>query len=271
MLRFMYITNSPEIVRIAAEAGVERLFVDLETLGKAERQGGMDTVQSQHSIADISRVKEALPVGCELLVRSNPLHRGSKGEIDAIVEAGADIVMLPYFRTAAEAEEFVRLIAGRTRTCLLLENRESAVDNLDAILAVDGVDEYYVGLNDLHLSLGEKFMFEPLADGLLDRICAKIRATGKPFGFGGIARLGGGALPAERVIAEHHRLGSTRAIVSRSFCNTALMRDRREIARIFREGIDEIRRLERRIEAGEVDLAENRAATVELIRRIVHG
>ena len=34
MLKLMYITNRPEIAGIAEEAGVYRIFVDLETIGK---------------------------------------------------------------------------------------------------------------------------------------------------------------------------------------------------------------------------------------------
>lgn len=40
----MYITNRPEVAHIAELSGVDRIFVDLETIGKQERQGGMDTV-----------------------------------------------------------------------------------------------------------------------------------------------------------------------------------------------------------------------------------
>ena len=47
MLKLMYITNQPKIAKIADENGVDRIFVDLEKIGKQERQGGMDTVQSQ--------------------------------------------------------------------------------------------------------------------------------------------------------------------------------------------------------------------------------
>ena len=32
----MYITNRPEIAQIAESAGVDRIFVDLEYIGKAE-------------------------------------------------------------------------------------------------------------------------------------------------------------------------------------------------------------------------------------------
>ena len=46
MLKLMYITNDPAVSEIAADAGVDRIFIDMEVLGKAERQGGMDTVQS---------------------------------------------------------------------------------------------------------------------------------------------------------------------------------------------------------------------------------
>ena len=56
MLKLMYITNRPEIAMIAESAGVDRIFVDMEFIGKAERQGGLDTVKSRHSIADVDDV-----------------------------------------------------------------------------------------------------------------------------------------------------------------------------------------------------------------------
>lgn len=39
-LKLMYITNQPEIAQIAESAGVDRIFVDLEYIGKSDRQGG---------------------------------------------------------------------------------------------------------------------------------------------------------------------------------------------------------------------------------------
>ena len=75
----------------------------------------------------------------------------------------------------------------------------------------------HLGLNDLHLELGMDFMFEPLANGMVDELCAVLRAAGVPFGFGGVARVGEGLLPAEVIMAEHARLGSTGVILSRTF------------------------------------------------------
>lgn len=57
-LKLMYITNRPEIAQIAEAAGVDRIFVDMEYIGKDARQCGLDTVQSRHTISDIHAIKK---------------------------------------------------------------------------------------------------------------------------------------------------------------------------------------------------------------------
>lgn len=59
-LKLMYITNQPEIAQIAESAGVDRIFADLEYIGKSDRQGGMDTVQSRHTIDDVKKSRVQL-------------------------------------------------------------------------------------------------------------------------------------------------------------------------------------------------------------------
>ncbi len=265
----MYITPDPEVAKIAMESGVDRIFVDMEVIGKEMRQGGMDTVQSRHTFEDIRAIKEVMMPDHELLVRSNPIHEGSKAEIERIIECGADIVMLPYFQTASQVQTFVNYVAGRSKVSLLIESRE-AIENLDEILAVEGVDEYYVGLNDLHLDYNMKFIFEPLATGLLDEIIAKISKCGKPYGFGGVARIGEGMLKGENVIMEHYRLGSTIVILSRAFCNCNVITNRQELERIFREEVDKIRLLEVQILRDD-QLAANHTEVTNIIERIING
>lgn len=243
MIKLMYITNDPAVAAVAEEAGADRIFIDLEVIGKAERQGGMDTVQSHHAIADIAPVKEHLR-RAGLLVRCNPVHPGSQAEIDAIIAAGADIIMLPFFRSVGEVADFLRFVGGRVRTMLLVETRE-AVDLINDIIALPGIDEFYIGLNDLHLSYGLDFMFQLLADGTVERLASRFHAAGIPYGFGGIARIGLGLLPAEYVIGEHQRLGSTCAILSRSFCNCATISSLDEVRTIFGTGVAEVRDAER--------------------------
>ena len=60
MLKLMYITNSPDVAKIAENAGVQRIFIDMEYIGKSVRQGGMDTVQSHHTDEDIRAIKSVL-------------------------------------------------------------------------------------------------------------------------------------------------------------------------------------------------------------------
>lgn len=248
MLKLMYITNDPEIAVIAENAGVDRIFIDMEYIGKSDRQGGMDTVQCFHTVEDVKRIRKAIKKA-ELMVRVNPLHDAtddycsSEEEINAVIEAGAELVMLPYFRNAKDIERFVKIVNGRARVFPLLESKDS-LDNVDEILAVPGIDEIHVGINDLSLDLGKKFMFELLADGTVDYLCNKFKEKGIPYGFGGIGRIGTGDIHAEYVIREHYRLGSSCAILSRSFCNANKIADKDEITKLFTEGIKEIRDLE---------------------------
>lgn len=273
MLELMYITNRPEIAAIAQRAGVERIFVDMEYLGKDARQHGLDTVKSHHTIADVRAVRAVLTTS-ELLVRINSIHDAMPGvpssreEIDAAIAAGADILMLPYFKTVDEARRFLDLVDGRVKTMLLFETPE-AVALADEILALPGIDEIHVGLNDLSIGMGQRFLFQPLADGTLDALCPKFLARGIPFGFGGIARLGMGSIPAEIIIREHYRLGSGRAILSRSFCNTDKTTELDEIADIFREGLTELRRFEAAFDRTPEALAENHAELQRRVARVV--
>ncbi len=228
-LKLMYITNSPSVARVCVAAGVDRVFVDMEYIKKSDRQRGRDTVQNRHTVSDVQRMRGVLDASCsawgqtELLVRCNPWHEAtayypsSVTEIEAVMAAGADLVMLPYFKTVAEARRFVETVRGRARTVLLIETPE-AVDVTDELLALPGVDEVFIGLNDLSIGYGRSFLFELLADGTVERLCRRFRAAGVPYGFGGVCSVGRGLLPAEYVVAEHRRLGSSTAILSRSFC-----------------------------------------------------
>lgn len=218
-IRLWLITNSTDVAKFAVQSGADRIFIDLEINGKVERQGHLSTVISRHTFEDLGAVREAVP-DTELLVRLNPLHPGSAYEVEEAVSRGADILMLPMFRSADEVRRFTALVAGRAPVCLLVET-VGAMDDLDAIVLVEGVSEIHIGLNDLHLELGNHFMFEPVADGLVDRMAGVIGQAGIPFGFGGVARVGDGDLPVELVLAEHARLGSTAAILSRSFHRNA--------------------------------------------------
>lgn len=273
-LNLMYITNNPAVAQIAESAGVDWIFIDMEFIGKDSRQGGLDTVQNHHTIEDIVNIRKAVTKSM-VLVRVNPIHEAqsdypsSKEEIDATIHAGADIIMLPFFKTVEEVRTFIDFVGGRAKTLLLVETVEAA-DQIDEILEVPGIDMIHLGLNDMHLEKGMKFMFQLLADGTVDMLGRKIKAKGIPFGFGGIATLDGGALPGSMVLKEHVRLGSSMVIVSRSFCNTGIVTDLDEVNAIFHKGIKAIRDLEAEVQQKSKEYFEkNHEDVVEDVNQIV--
>lgn len=264
----MYITNKPEIASIIDKLGVNRVFLDLEINGKDERQCHLDTVISRHSIDDVAKLRKVIKNG-ELLVRCNPIFEGSKEEIDKIISDGADIIMLPYFKTVEEVKTFVQLVNGRVKTDLLFETPQ-AVELVDEILEIDGIDEVHIGLNDLHLGYGLTFMFELLTNGVVDKLCESFKNHGVPYGIGGIAALGKGALPAEFVIAEHYRLGSSCAILSRSFCNLKEIDSLEEFTELFSKGLTNTRNFENKLMGENEDYFEsNRKLVTKIVAKIV--
>ena len=272
-IKLMYITNRIDVAKIADNVGVDRIFVDLERLGKAERQRGMDSVKSQHTVEDIKNIRKEIK-HAELLVRINPMHEETEGfcssaeEIEQVIEAGADIIMLPYFKTVEEVKTFIELVDGRAKTFPLVETPE-AVAAIDEILELSGIDEIFVGLNDLSLGYEKRFMFELLSDGTVEMLCEKFKEKGIPYGFGGIASLGKGLLPAEYVIKEHYRMGSTSAILSRSFCNIHLVENIEEIREIFEKGVREIRDFEKEcVDCDDKEFGRNKKIVEERVEMI---
>lgn len=274
-IKLMYITNRPEIAQIAESSGVDRIFVDMECLGKAERQNGMDSVQLHHTFNDVRAIRNAVETA-DVLVRINPIHDAmgefcsSREEIDKVIQAGADIIMLPFIRSADEVRKFVEYVDGRAKTMPLIETPE-AVDVIDEILDIPGIDELFIGLNDLSIGYHKKFMFELLADGTVETLCLKFKLKGIPYGFGGIASLGNGMLPSEYIIREHYRLGSTAAILSRSFCNLEKVKHIGIVSSTFIDGIKAIRELETECEERIRYFRENEREVVKRVKSICEG
>lgn len=211
------ITADPALATLAWQAGVERVFVDLETLGKAERQRGQGLFLTDATPDDLSLVRAAFR-GDGLLVRINPLHEGTAAELDAVLARGADIIMLPMARRLEEVSEFVRLVDKRARTSLLLETKD-ALDAIEQIATLPALDEVHVGLNDLRLSLGSGSLFSAILDGHIARVAKACETSGMRFGFGGVTRPADDDLPVppDCIIAELVRYGARMALLGRSF------------------------------------------------------
>jgi 2-keto-3-deoxy-L-rhamnonate aldolase RhmA len=215
----IFITENPYHAKDLSVAGVNYIMVDLEINGKQERQGHLDSVISRHNVESIGLISDAVKgSNARVLVRLNPLYENSRQEIDKAISLGASKLMLPMFRTADEVETFLSMVAGRVPVTLLVETA-AAVARLPDILRLPGNYDIYVGLNDLHLEMKLNFMFELLLkDGIVEYISQLCNRADRKFGFGGVSRLQGASpLPAEQVLSEHIRLGSSSVILSRDW------------------------------------------------------
>lgn len=266
-LEYFYITNNPEVALACENSGVGRIFVDMEYIGKDKRQGGLDTVKNHHTVEDVRKIKSVIKKS-KLLVRINPIYEGSKNEIDDVISAGADYIMLPMWKSVNDVKEFIKLVDKRAKTMLLLETDEARLC-LDEVLKLDGIDEIHVGLNDLYLSQKKDFMYELLVDGTVDEIVDKIKSANIKFGIGGVGKVNcNNLLPAENILCEHYRLGSSMAILARAFCDWTKC-DINEFEKIMKNGIEENRQFERFIQNKPKEFYESKhKETAEIIEKI---
>jgi hypothetical protein len=218
MINLFYITNNISEAQIVDKLDIDWIFIDLETVGKKDRQIGRNTVMSDHSIRDVKKIRRVIN-NTKILLRCNPIGIHSKKEIEEINKtSGIDMVMLPFFKTVKEVKMFIELLdTSKVEPTLLIETT-SALDNLNDILKLYPFKYVHIGLNDIHIERNTSFMFEPYIDGLLDKTTSILRSNNKKFGIGGIGKIGSDLLPTpECVINEHIRLKSSGVILSRSF------------------------------------------------------
>jgi 4-hydroxy-2-oxoheptanedioate aldolase len=132
--------------------------------------------------------------------------------IKRVLDIGAQSLLVPYVSTPEEAAAAVsytryppvgvRGVAGTTRAsrfgrvkdyatraheeiCLLVQlETQRALDNLEAICAVEGVDGVFIGPADLHASLGHTGQIaNPQVKPLIDEAIRRIRKCGRAPGI----------------------------------------------------------------------------------------
>ena len=170
-------------------------------------------LDSEHSPADLENLLTQLQAAAPY--PSHPVVRVPWNDmvtIKRVLDIGAQSLLVPYVSTAAEAKSAVsytryppagvRGVAGTTRAtrfgrvkdyarraqeeiCVLVQvETQQALDNIESICAVDGVDGVFIGPADLHASMG--FVGE-IANAkvkpLIDEAIRRIRKAGKAPGI----------------------------------------------------------------------------------------
>jgi hypothetical protein len=212
------ITADPELVKAADAAGVDRIGIDIERIGKLARQGHLTGSRfAAHRLDDLS-VVAANVRHAAVFARLNPLHEDSPREIERALQLKAQFLMLPYFAQPSEVASFVQMVGARAEVIPLVETA-AAAERISEIASIPGVREIMVGLNDLHLSLALANPFEIVVSGRMQTMAQCVQAAGMRFGFGGLARVNDTSLPIapDLIIAQYPRLGASSAWLSRSF------------------------------------------------------
>ncbi len=218
MINLFYITNNVIEAQIVDKLDIDWIFIDIEKVGKKDRQVGRNTVLSDHSISDVQKIRSVIN-NTKILLRCNPIGIHSRKEIEEINKInGLDMVMLPFFKNATEVKIFLELLdTSKVEPALLIETT-SAINNLNDILKLYPFKYVHIGLNDIHIERNSCFMFEPFIDGLLEETVSILNNNNIKFGIGGIGKIGSDLLPTpECLIKEHIRLKSSGVILSRSF------------------------------------------------------
>ena len=187
---------SPYCAEIVAGAGFDWLLIDTEH----------SPTEPDNVLAHLQAVAAS---------RSHPVVRPAWNDIvliKRVLDLGAQTLLIPYVQNAAEAAAAVsytryppqglRGVAAATRAagfgripeytrranaeiCVLVQvETQQALDNLEAIAAVDGVDGVFIGPSDLSASLGYPGEpGHPVVRAAIEDAIGRIRRCGKAPGI----------------------------------------------------------------------------------------
>jgi 2-keto-3-deoxy-L-rhamnonate aldolase RhmA len=161
---------SPSLTEFVAGLGFDGVFVDCE-----------------HGMATIERVQEmcraARAAGVQSIVRP---ESDAPFLVTRYLDAGAGGVMVPHIDTAAAAQRVVATVRyarpkdHADKVVIAMVESLEAIDNLPELLAVEGVDVFFIGPNDLSHSMGfPAQIHHPQVKAMVKRAAAQIRAAGR--------------------------------------------------------------------------------------------
>ena len=179
--------------RVLAVPGLDYVVIDLQHGGATEHDlPAMTAAISLAGVTPLARVRHAHPadigraldLGCQGVIVPNV-----ESADQAAAVAGACRYPPDGYRSAGGV-----LAGSGTPLCIVMVESRNAVADIDATLAIAGVDGIYVGPRDLSLSLGCSLdPHDPVLRRELERIWAACAAAGKPVGVhaadGATARL----------------------------------------------------------------------------------
>jgi 4-hydroxy-2-oxoheptanedioate aldolase len=165
---------NPDLMEPLKRFGADIAFIDCERTGI-----GIDTAAQL--------IRAARACGLSTVVRS---PSDDPATLVQFLDRKADGLVVPHVDTPAQAAAVVELTryacaedAGKRLVIVQIETRK-AVDCVDELAQVDGVDAYLIGPNDLAYDLtGKRGARTPETERSIDHVCARLAAAGRRFGM----------------------------------------------------------------------------------------
>ena len=167
--------RNPDVMAVLAKAGAHAAFIDCERTGI-----GLDVATEL--------IRAAKVVGLTTLVRS---WSKDPAVLVQFMDRQVDGLVVPHINCAQDAVDVVELVryacgndkASSKIIIVQIETRQ-AIEALDEIIAVPGVDAYLIGPNDLAYSMmGQRSARTPDVLAAITGIAKRLKAAGKPFGL----------------------------------------------------------------------------------------
>ncbi len=189
---------SPEVVELLAKCGFDWLFIDAE-------HGAFDTLQMQHMLQAAANYSPCLirVASHEIVAIKKALDIGAAGiivpQINTVQEATAAVSAAKYPAQGhrgiglARAHEYglsfaTHIETANQETCIVIQaETRGAIENIDAIAAIEGVDAILIGPYDLSANLGHTgHVSHPEVVGAIEKVEQACIQNQKQLGYFGV-------------------------------------------------------------------------------------
>ena len=166
--------RNTDVMGALAAAGAHVAFVDCER-GGIGLDAATDMIRSAH-LAGLSPMVRSWSHDPAVLVQ--------------YLDRQADGLIIPHIETARDAESAVEVVRyacadkASEKTVIVQIETVNAIVNLDAIAAVEGIDAFLIGPNDLAYSMiGKRGAQTPEVLAAVEKVCVTLKSAGRRFGM----------------------------------------------------------------------------------------